>query len=166
MLRLEEYVEIQVLKRQGKSIRAISAELGVSRYTVRKYLRSANKPKAKQRPERVSKLEPFRDYIQRRLREAHSQWIPAAVLQREITERAYVSSLKPAAPEDPGVRFEIKPGEQMQVDWGEFRQGRDPLAAFVATLGYSRFSYVEFFDRLTVWLTAIAMRTVKDVAFL
>ncbi len=31
MLRLEGYVEIQVLKRQGKSIRAISAELGVSR---------------------------------------------------------------------------------------------------------------------------------------
>jgi hypothetical protein len=59
MLRLERYVEIQVLKRQGKSIRAISAELGVSRNTVRKYLRSAKKPKSKQRPERISKLEPF-----------------------------------------------------------------------------------------------------------
>jgi transposase len=160
MLRLEGYVEIQVLKRQGKSIRAISAELGVSRNTVRKYLRSAKKPKAKPRPERVSKLEPFRDYIQKRLREAHPQWIPAAVLQREITERgylgggsilrAYVSSLKPAVPEDPVVRFETKPGEQMQVDWGEFRQGRDPLAAFVATLGYSRFSYVEFVTDKTI----------------
>jgi transposase len=52
MLRLEEYVEIQVLKRQGKSMRAISAKLGVSRNTVRKYLRSAKRPKAKERPER------------------------------------------------------------------------------------------------------------------
>jgi DNA-binding NarL/FixJ family response regulator len=36
MLRLEGYVEIQVLKRQGKSVHAISAELGISRNTVRK----------------------------------------------------------------------------------------------------------------------------------
>jgi transposase len=41
MLRLEGFVEIQVLQRQGKSIRAISAELGIARNTVRKYLRGA-----------------------------------------------------------------------------------------------------------------------------
>lgn len=160
MLRLEGFVEIQVLKRQGKSIRAISAELGVSRNTVRKYLRSAKRPQAKERPPRVSKLEPFRQYIQERVRQAHPHWIPASVLQREITERGYtgkgsilrtyVASLKPSAPEDPVVRFETKPGEQLQVDWGEFRQGRDPLAAFVATLGYSRYSYVEFVTDKTI----------------
>lgn len=154
MLRLEGYVEIQVLKRQGKSIRAISMELGISRNTVRKYLRNRRRPKAKTRPARPSKLDPFRDYLQQRIREAHPQWIPASVLQREITDlgyegkgailRAYVSSLKPRPPEDPVVRFETAAGEQLQVDWGEFRQGRDPLAAFVATLGYSRYSYVEF----------------------
>ena len=32
----------------------------------------------------------------------------------------------------------------MQVDWVEFRKGRQPLYAFCATLGYSRASYVEF----------------------
>ena len=154
MLRLEGYVEIQVLYRQGKGIRAISAELGIARNTVRKYLRSQGAPKSKVRPPRFSKLDAFRGYIQERQRQAHPQWIPASVLQREITEsgytgkgsilRTYVASLKPTAPEDPLVRFETKPGEQLQVDWGEFRQGRDPLAAFVATLGYSRYSYVEF----------------------
>jgi transposase len=112
MLRLEGFVEIQVLKRQGKSIRAISAELGVSRNTVRKYLRNAKKPKAKERPVRVSKLEPYREYIQKRVREAHPQWIPSSVLQREITElgyagrgsilRAYVGSLKPPGARRPG----------------------------------------------------------------
>ena len=154
MLRLEGYVEIQVLRRQGKSIRAISAELGLSRNTVRKYLRSERVPKSKPRPARASKLEPYRDYIQRRIREAHPDWIPASVLGRELAERgytgkgsilrAYVATLKPRPPVDPVVRFETGPGDQMQVDWGDFRQGKDPLAAFIATLGYSRYTYVEF----------------------
>src|ERR1700748_3539411 len=38
----------------------------------------------------------------------------------------------------------------MQVDWGKFRQGRDPLAAFVATLGFSMHSYVEFVADKTI----------------
>ena len=67
MLRLEGYVEIEVLRRQGKSIRAISAELGISRNTVRKYLRGEVPPKMKPRPERASKLEPFRQYIRERI---------------------------------------------------------------------------------------------------
>ena len=32
----------------------------------------------------------------------------------------------------------------MQVDWMVVRRGKAPLSAFVATLGYSRASYVEF----------------------
>ncbi len=32
----------------------------------------------------------------------------------------------------------------MQVDWCVFRKGKNSLSAFVATLGFSRFSYVEF----------------------
>mgnify|MGYP003532960540 FL=1 len=35
-------------------------------------------------------------------------------------------------------------GEQLQVDWVEFRKGAAPLHAFCATMGYSRASYVEF----------------------
>ena len=154
MLRVEGYVEIQVLKRQGKSIRAISAELGVARNTVRKYLRSGGAPKMKERPPRPSKLDPFREYLKERIRAALPERIPASVLGREIAERgyqgkgailrAYVASLRPAPTPDPVVRFETAPGEQMQVDWGEFRAGGDPLSAFVATLGYSRSTYVEF----------------------
>lgn len=40
MLVAEETVEVRVLKRQGKSIRAIARMLNVSRSTVRRYLRS------------------------------------------------------------------------------------------------------------------------------
>ena len=39
MLTLEQAVTIQILHQQGKSIKAITRELGVSRNTVRKYLR-------------------------------------------------------------------------------------------------------------------------------
>lgn len=45
------------------------------------------------------------------------------------------------------VRFETEPGEQMQVAFTVIRRGRDPLLAFVATLGWSRASYVLFSRR-------------------
>ncbi|GAM52807.1 hypothetical protein EBME_1270 [bacterium endosymbiont of Mortierella elongata FMR23-6] len=41
-------------------------------------------------------------------------------------------------------------GDQMQVDWVEFRKVKDPLYAFCATLGYSRASYVEFVSDMKI----------------
>jgi transposase len=42
------------------------------------------------------------------------------------------------------VGFETPPGRQMQCDWIVFRRGKASLSAFVATLGFSRASFVEF----------------------
>ena len=39
-------------------------------------------------------------------------------------------------------RFETAAGKQMQIDWVEFP--KDGLSAFVATMGYSRVSYVQY----------------------
>ena len=48
MLGQEGFMEIQVMHRQGMSIKAIGRELGVSRNTVRKYLRSVgSSPRAR-----------------------------------------------------------------------------------------------------------------------
>ena len=58
--------------------------------------------------------------------------------------RAYMREQKPEAREERIIRFETEPGQQMQVDWAEFRQGKDRLSAFIATLGFSRASYVKF----------------------
>jgi transposase len=58
--------------------------------------------------------------------------------------RGYLRSVRPVQEPEKLIRFETPPGKQMQVDWIEFRKGKNPLAAFVATLGYSRVSYVEF----------------------
>jgi len=49
------------------------------------------------------------------------------------------------------MRYETKPGEQMQFDWGEFRyeqKGQDhKLYGFTAILGYSRMRFVTFVKR-------------------
>jgi transposase len=85
---------------------------------------------------------------------ARPDWIPATVNKREIREHGYEGSirtlryfmagLRPQPRPDPVVRFKTEPGQQMQVDWGVFRRGKAPLSAFVSTLGWSRYAYVEF----------------------
>jgi transposase len=45
------------------------------------------------------------------------------------------------------VRFETAPGEQMQGDFTTIRRGRCPLKAFVATLGFSRATFIRFTER-------------------
>ncbi|MFW1759785.1 helix-turn-helix domain-containing protein, partial [Acinetobacter guillouiae] len=56
MLTLEQAVTIQILHQQGKSIKAISRELGVSRNTVRKYLRQNTTPQYQRIQPRISIL--------------------------------------------------------------------------------------------------------------
>lgn len=159
-------MEIRVLARQGMSIRAIAQQLRVSRNTVRKYLRQTSLPHYSSRAARPTKLDPFKPYLQERIQAAQPHWIPATVLMREILARGYsggISQLKAwLAPlrgdtPEPVVRFETAPGQQMQVDFTIIRRGRQPLKAFVATLGFSRASYVHFFDheRSEAWLTGL-----------
>ncbi|WP_194726643.1 IS21 family transposase [Noviherbaspirillum malthae] len=155
MVSYEEYMQIRILHKQGKSLRAIACELGCSVNTVRKYLADDAAPAFKGRMPRPTKIAPFEDYLRQRIASAAPDWIPATVLWREIqqmgfagserTVRNFVSALRPTTPPDPVVRFETEPGDQMQADWIEFRRRKGAsLFAFVATLGYSRASYVEF----------------------
>ena len=164
MLTQEITVTIKILRKQGKSIKGIAKELGVSKNTVRKYLKPDSQPTYSSRPQRASKLDSFKPYLQERIAAAHPNWIPATVLFDELVERGYTGKIrilrsyladyKPTKPEDPVVRFETLPGKQMQVDFTTIRRGKSPLKAFVATLGYSRATYVRFFDheRSEAWI--------------
>ncbi|MBU6461071.1 MAG: IS21 family transposase [Proteobacteria bacterium] len=169
MLSKESFVEIQVLHRQGMSIKEIARELGVSRNTVRKYLRlPCTYPSYQQRGARPSKLDSFKAYLDERMKSADPKRIPVPVLYQEIKEQGYQGKLRilntyiaQAYPrnkvQEPLVRFETAPGQQMQVDFTTIRRGARALKAFVAILGYSRAAYVHFFtdERSESWITGL-----------
>jgi transposase len=145
-------MEVRILRKQGKSLRDIAAETGLAVNTVRKYLADEASPRYGPRASQPGKLEPFKEYLVDRVKAARPEWIPATVLAREIRERGFdgcdklvsrfVRTLKPAPKADPVVRFETEPGRQMQVDWIEFKPQK--LAAFVATMGHCRASFIEY----------------------
>ena len=142
------------LRRRGWHVKAIARELGVARNTVRAWVRrgeGAPRP-GTGRP---------------RVLERHEAWVRERylagvrngdVLRQELAERGIEVSLrtverciKPireevAARDRASVRFETAPGQQMQIDFGEkwvdIGGERAKAFVFVATLGYSRRSFV------------------------
>lgn len=147
-------MQIHVLKAQGLSLREIARRLGVSRNTVARYLASQDVPRYKQREPRPTKLDPFQAYIVERMQAAAPDAIAAPALLRELRSLGYEGQLrsiqafmkahKPAPASDPIVRFETEPGRQMQCDFVVFRRGANPLYAFTATLGFSRWRWARF----------------------
>jgi transposase len=159
MLRSRIVHAIRELAAQGQSIHAIAREAGIARNTVRKYLRSVP-PSAAARPKRLSKLDPFKDQIRRWVHEDHllncvtmlERLRPLGYTGQISILKAFVHSLRPPkAGQHPVRRYETKPGEQMQFDWGEFvyvQDGRrQKLYGFTAVLSYSRMRFVCFTKR-------------------
>lgn len=82
-------MEIEVLKRQGLSLRRIAAEVGCAVSTVRSHLGEPGLPRYERKVKRVTKLAPFETYLRERQAAAHPNWIPASVLMREIVALGY-----------------------------------------------------------------------------
>lgn len=157
MISKETSVEIRVLARRGLSVRGIARELGISRNTVRKYLRGeAVSTVPHQGPGRPRSLAPYEDWLRRRIHAAAPVVLPAPVLLREITAMGYAGSertvrrfcaaIRPEPVNEPLVRFETAPGHQVQMDWGEYRLAGRRLYAFLGVLGFSRWLYLEYVD--------------------
>lgn len=159
MLRGADVKEIVELRRAGLSITKIKALTGFTRRTIRKYLADPKAPTWGPRAPRPSVLEPYKPYIDERLKAG--VW-NAAVLLGELqqrgfaggysTLRAYLHPLRQAGEQVAVRRFETPPGHQAQVDWGKVGelviQGphgpeRKPLWAFVFTLGHSRAMFAD-----------------------
>ena len=87
MLRGRDVQDIEELKRQGLSIRAISALTGYDRKTISKYLiQPESTPVYGPRPAGPSKLDQFKPYLEERLKAG--VW-NAQVLLRELRARGY-----------------------------------------------------------------------------
>lgn len=147
-------MEIKILSKQGQSIRSIAKELRLSRNTVRRILRDNGVDLQKRRKQKASKLDPHSDYLTKRVLDAMPHVLPATVLMVKIQQAGYRGGITLVReflrdlrlsfkPQDPLVRFETNPSEQMQVDWTVLDKKKH-LSAFVAVLGYSRKTYVEF----------------------
>lgn len=148
--------EIHRLKRMGFSIRQIAATLNLDRGTVGKYLKhpdSTYKPKQG----RPSKLDPFRVTI----KEALDQYpkVKSPVILNMIREqgfdgeitiiRDYLRHLRKHKAKQAFIRFESRPGQQMQIDWGHFGNlaygdSARRLYALAVIESYSRMLYVSF----------------------
>jgi len=157
VLKKGEIKMIKKLIKNGLSKSEIARRLGISRETVRKY---ANKPDGyvpvinKTPVENL--VDPYLPHIATMLETAKEEnvEIPTTVIYEEIQRLGYSGSLRwlqqvmqkyelrQRAKEEKLIRFETSPGHQMQMDWVEFP--KDNLSAFVATMGYSRASYVEY----------------------
>lgn len=161
MISKEDWVDIKSLARQGYSIRRIARELGLSRATVRRYLRSPEPP-CYVRKSKPSILDPYKDYLTARL-EQESE-LHATVLLREIRAQGYAGEItlikdfiRPLRAErrrlkELTVRYETAPGEQMQMDWSEFHRLPDQrkLYGLGVVLSWSRMQFVYFTTRMTV----------------
>jgi transposase len=149
------------LSAQGKSIQDIAIQLRIARNTVRKYLRHPEfVAMPHPRPNRHSKLDPFKEQVKQWINEDHC-YNCETMLPRLLTMgytgslsvlKAFVHPLRPpAGGHYPVVRYETKPGEQVQFDWGEFVFEQDgaprKLYGFSAILCYSRMRFVTFVKR-------------------
>lgn len=159
MLRSGQVNTIRELAVQGKPVRAIARELGLARNTVRRYVRGT--PQAAPRPPRASKLDPYKDQIRRWVREDHLYNCETMLARLHVLGyggqisilKDFVHPLRPpaAAARSPVIRYETKPGEQLQFDWGEFvyeqANQTHKVFGFTAILSYSRLRYLRFVKR-------------------
>ena len=149
-------MEVQVLRKQGRSLRRIAQEAGCAVGTDRRHLADAQasvdagagRQRAYVRRVKVAtKLSAYEGYLRQRVAAAKPHWLPATVLNREIVEqgyaggmsqlRAFLRAMKRVPVPEPEIRFETEAGHLMQVDWVEFRRGSAGSAGSVGTSGAS-----------------------------
>ena len=173
--------------RAGSSNRQIAHDVKVDRRTVQRYRQWAEDQDlltgplpelgdlvallgetmpGKQPPQNVSSVEPYRDVVEKLVKEN----VEIAAIWERLKERDFIGSysavrrfvrrIKPLTPEAT-VRVEREPGEEAQVDFGYAGKMIDPETGkerktwvFVMMLSWSRHQYAEFvFDqKVETWL--------------
>ena len=125
MLNKRDVFEIHRLKDEGLSIRQIAIKLNMDRGTVDKYLQYPE-GRGKKMIRRPSKLDPYRAFIQEMMKEYPK--VNAPVVLRKIRDKGFDGEITIVRKylrtfrnkRQAFIRFESRPGEQMQIDWGHF----------------------------------------------
>jgi len=153
MYHIDMIYTIKTLSEKGKSQRAISKELSISRKTVRKYLELIQKAGFKE--PHINKPKKLKEY-----KEVISNWLERGLTAQLIFDRLksvnnvnvsyptvsrFVKTLKC---NEVFVPLISKPGEEAQVDYGYMghfnKDGKEiKVWCFVMTLSFSRLKYVE-----------------------
>jgi len=156
MIDRQTVFEVHRLHDLGFKERKIARTLRISRPTVRRYL--DNPQPVRPKTSRSSKLDPYRERIQELL-EKDPAACATVILQRLQLEgfdgkitilRDYLRRLRGQQRQpEPFIRFESRPGQQMQIDWGHFGsltygESVRKLYALAVIESYSRAAYVEF----------------------
>lgn len=169
MLQSKEVNAIQVLRAQGWGTRSIAKELGLSRRTVKKYIQfGVPQSQAKARAKILDGLESWiaeqyekhrgnADVIRQELLAVHQRKVSLRTVERAVSQLRQEKIAKAKAT----IRFETAPGKQLQIDFGsthvKIEGQRTKIFIFVATLGFSRRSYIKVFlhERQSSWFEGI-----------
>ena len=162
----DEVAAMVRLKALGWGTKRIAAALGCSRNTVKRYLEAGGWSgyRARRRPRRLAGLEPwlaerFRqhrgnaDVVRQELRREHGIVVSLRTVERAVAPLRRELRAEARAT----MRFETAPGKQLQIDFGELAVPiggeRARVYLFVATLGYSRRTFVRAFrhERQSAW---------------
>lgn len=164
MLKGRSLMNIYQLAEEGLGYRETARLTGHSRNTVRKYLRDGVKYGSTSRKSRGSKLDPYKDTVSELVESGLTSTpaimeriVPLGYSGKETTLRNFIRSIRPPRSVQVAVRrYETKPGEQLQFDWGILpfvnKDGKNAnLPCFVATLSYSRRRYIRFADSMDIY---------------
>ena len=155
MISKEDFIVLHELYKKGYSMRKIAKMLKLNRRTVSKRLSEEVLQNSTRTSKKISKLEPYKPYIRDLISKSEYR-LPYSAIMDDIIELGYsggrtilqeflTAEYKSVQIDsDPVVRFETAPGKQAQADWTTIRSGKDPIYAFVITLGYSRMSFIWF----------------------
>ncbi len=163
MSRLSEEKRSQVRQvfAETGSIRATATRTKVSRNAVRRFLRSASTPNARQSSARGSKLDPYRAKIDFLVREKD---LTAVRILEEIKElgydggysilKEYVRKIRPKSRKRPTPPIDHPPGHEAQMDWSPHTViigGRKQVVQTGSiVLCFSRWLFVRFFQDQTL----------------
>ena len=134
----------------------IATTLGVHHDTVRQAIDADRflRPGAQIRPSALDAYKPFllatlEQYPRLRATRLYEMLRPRGYAGSVVQVRRWVRTVRPAARAEAYLRLETLPGEQAQVDWGNFGalpigRARRVLSCFVLVLSWSRAVYARF----------------------